>query len=268
MRWEDLSANGFAEAVQSTGGVCLLPLSCLERHGPHLPLATDAFIAREICARAAAIESAVIFPDLVLTQILEARHCPGTVAISPDLVVRLLGEICREIARNGLTRIILVNGHGGNSHMLHFFVQSQLASPINYAVYLAKLHLSREDDLAVRAQWESTVDGHAGETETSQMLAIRPELVHLDLLQDEREGLPLGRLGDLQRAGLYTAMWWYGDHPTHYRGSGLLATPEKGVRVLDARARALGNAIRTVKNDNMTTELQSEFFAACARPGN
>lgn len=267
MRWEDLSADGFAAAVRSTRGVCLLPLSCLERHGPHLPLATDAFIARELCTRAAAIEPAVIFPDCVLTQILEARHCPGTIAISPDLAVRLLGEICQEIARNGLTRIILVNGHGGNSHMLHFFVQSQLASPIDYVVYLAKLQLSGDDELAVRAQWESKVDGHAGESESSQMLAIRPDLVHLSSLRDEQEGLPLDRLGNLHRAGLYTALWWYGDHPTHYRGSGLRATREKGERVLTARARALGAAISAVKNDTMTAQLQSEFFAACARVG-
>lgn len=267
MRWEDLTANDFAEAVQTASGVCLLPLSCLERHGPHLPLATDSYIAREICSRAVAIEPAVIFPDIILTQILEARHCPGTVAISPDLVVRMLGEICREIARNGLTKIILVNGHGGNSHMLQFFVQSQLASPVDYTVYFAKLKLAPEDDLKIRAQWESKVDGHAGESETSQMLAIRPELVHLNRIQDEGEGFPLGRLADVQKAGLYTAMWWYADHPTHYRGTALRATREKGDLVLDARARVLANAIRVVREDSMTAQLQSAFFATCASPG-
>lgn len=267
MRWEELSADSFASAVESTGGVCLVPLSCLERHGPHLPLATDTYIARELCTRATQIESAVIFPDFVLTQILEARHCPGTVAISPDLMVRLLNDVCKEIARNGLTKIILVNGHGGNSHMLHFFVQSQLTSQADYVVYLAKLQLTGEDGLAVSAQWESTVDGHAGESETSQMLSIRPDLVNLATLRNDEEGLPLDRLGDLQRAGLYTAMWWYGDHPTHYRGSGLRATREKGELVLNARARVLAKAIQAVKRDAKTAQLQSEFFSASICPG-
>lgn len=264
MRWEDLSSDAFEDATRSTEGVCLVPLSCLERHGPHLPLATDTFIARELCTRAAELEPAVIFPDCVLTQILEARHCPGTVAISPDLMVRMLAEICSEIARNGLTKIILVNAHGGNTHLLHFFVQSQLASPRDYVVYLAKLRLTVDDDLAIRSQWETTVDGHAGENETSQMLAIRPDLVHVDKLANHDDGQPLDRLVGLQHAGLYTAMWWYADHPTHYRGSALPATREKGERVLAARARVLANAIRAVKDDSATELLQSEFFASCA----
>lgn len=104
MRWEELTGDQFPEAVEKAVGVCLLPLSCVERHGHHLPLATDMFIGREVSNRAAALEPAIVFPDFIFTQILEARHYPGCIGIEPDLTIRLLESTCREIARNGLKK--------------------------------------------------------------------------------------------------------------------------------------------------------------------
>jgi len=62
MRWDELTSDLFPEAVQQAEGVCLLPLSCIERHAHHLPLATDMFIGREVCNRAARLEPAIVFP--------------------------------------------------------------------------------------------------------------------------------------------------------------------------------------------------------------
>lgn len=104
MRWEELTSDQFPEAVSKAQGVCLLPLSVVERHGHHLPMATDMYIGRDICRRATAIEPAVIFPDFIFTQILEGRHCAGTIAIEPYLILKLLDNVCREIARNGARR--------------------------------------------------------------------------------------------------------------------------------------------------------------------
>ena len=129
MYWEELTGDQFPQAVAAAQGVCLLPLSCIERHAHHLPLGTDMYIGRELCRRAAEIEPALIFPDFIFTQILEARHCPGTIAIEPDLILRLLDNICREIARNGLTKIIIVNAHGGNNYLIHFFAANPVGQP-------------------------------------------------------------------------------------------------------------------------------------------
>src|SRR6185503_12242592 len=137
MRWEELTSDQFAQAVTTAQGVCLLPLSVIERHAHHLPLGTDMFIGREICRRAAELEPAIIFPDFIFTQILEAQHCAGTIALSPDLILPLLENVCREIARNGLEKIILVNAHGGNDHLIHYFAQLQLAGPRSYVVYVS-----------------------------------------------------------------------------------------------------------------------------------
>lgn len=267
MFWEELTSDGFERAVQEVNKVCLLPLGCIERHAHHLPLATDMFIGRDLCRRAAALEPALIFPNFIFTQILEARHCPGAVALEPDLIMRLLDNTCREIARNGLTKIVLVSAHGGNYHFLRFFAQSQLASRRDYVVYVADPSLLPEDQTDVEAQWETEVDGHAGEQETSMVLAIRPELVVSEALRTDTEGMPLGRLKGLSDLGVYTGTWWYADHPTHYRGAGNPATAEKGERLLAAQARALAAAIRLIKQDSETHRLQAEFYAAAEPKG-
>jgi len=262
MRWEELTGDQFPQAVQTVQGVGLLPLSCIERHGHHLPLGTDMFIGREMCNRAAVLEPTIVFPDFIFTQILEARHVPGTIAVEPQLFLKLLDSVCREMARNGLKKIVIVNAHGGNDSLIHFFAQIQLASPRDYVVYVPTPFFVDTDEAAIQAQWETTVDGHAGESETSEILAIRPDLVHADQLPADGEGLPLDRLKALRDLGVDTGIWWYADHPTHYRGDGRPATAEKGNRELDARARALARVIRAVKDDQETKRLQDEFFGA------
>ena len=84
MRWEELTGDQFSEAVATVQGVCLLPLSVIERHAHHLPLGTDMYIGRELCRRAAELEPAIIFPDFIFTQILEAQHVIGTIAIEAE----------------------------------------------------------------------------------------------------------------------------------------------------------------------------------------
>lgn len=265
--WEELTGDQFPMAVEAAHGVCLLPLSVIERHGHHLPLGTDMLIGRELCRRAAALEAAVIFPNFIFTQILEARHCAGTIAIEADLILRLLDNACREIARNGLKKIVLVNAHGGNGDLLHFFAQSQLGGPRDYVVYLLEGGFLPEDEAAVAAQWATTVDGHAGEKETSAIHVIRPDLVDRGALRADDEGLPQGRQQTLRAAGVYTGIWWYADHPTHYRGDGGPATAEKGEAFLQARARAIAAAVRLIKADTVTPALQAEFFEASGKPG-
>lgn len=260
MRWEELTGDRFPEAVKAAEGVCLLPLSCIERHAHHLPLATDMLIGRELCNRAAQLEPAVVFPDFIFTQILEARQFPGTIGIEPELIVRLMENACREIARNGLYKIVIVNAHGGNDNLIHFFAQIQLASPRDYVVYVADPWFEAADDAAVRAQWETSVDGHAGEKETSALMVIRPDLVHKDALPADDEGLPRKRLKALRDLNVDVGVWWYADYPTHYCGDGRPATAEKGERWLAARARGLAKVIRAIKDDRETRRLQDEFF--------
>jgi len=120
-RWEELTAADFRLAIQQSKSTCLLPFGILEKHGPHLPLGTDLLNVRYASLQAAQQEFAVVFPEYYFGQIFEAKHEPGTVAYSMELQLHLLQETTDEMARNGCKKIVIVNGHGGNEHLLPFF---------------------------------------------------------------------------------------------------------------------------------------------------
>ena len=265
MQWEELTGDQFVEAIEQSEGVCLLPLSVLERHGHHLPLGTDTYIGHEICRRAAALEPAVVFPNYIFTQIPEARHLAGTVAIDPDLMLRLLDNVCREIARNGLKKIVLVNAHGGNHGLISLFNMIQLHAPRDYVVYLVQPHTLLFGG-KLEAPWEPSTDGHAGPGETSLILAIRPDLVDMQRVPAVDEGKALNRLQTLREAGVQTGIWWYADHPTHYQGDATPATAEVGDQFFDAMAEVLARQIRVIKEDRTTQQLQDEFYARHNKP--
>lgn len=264
MRWEELTGDQFADAVERSQGVCLIALSVLERHGHHLPLGTDMLIGHELLRRVAELEPAIVFPDYLFTQIPEARHCAGTISIDPDLMLRLLDNACREIARNGLKKIILVNCHGGNNSFLPFFTEWQLSSQRDYVVYLVQPHSVIFGSTGLPRTAET--DGHAGKSETSLMLHARPELVDMSQVPTTEEGKALNRLRALAEVGVRTGMWWYADYPTHYAGDATPATAEVGAHLFEQMAQHVVRAVRAIKADTETARLQQEFYAASLAP--
>jgi len=136
VKWEELTAGDFRAAIAKSQGTCLLPFGILEKHGPHLPLGTDLLNVRYVAEHAALEEYAVVFPEYYAGQIFEAKHQPGTIAYSPELQLMLLQETTDEMARNGCRKVVIVNGHGGNEHLLPYFAQSQLYKPHDYVVYV------------------------------------------------------------------------------------------------------------------------------------
>jgi creatinine amidohydrolase len=263
VRYEELSAPDFVQAVARSGGTVVVPLGILEKHGPHLPLGTDLIDCREVALKAAAAEYAVVFPPYFVGQIFEAKHQPGTVAYGSRMMLDVLQQTCDELARNGFKKIVLLNGHGGNDAFLHFFCQSQLETRRDYVVYL----FEPAEDEAVKARLDkmrkTKVDGHAGEEETSTMLAHHPELVRLD-----RAGAESGE-DQKRQAGLknaYTGIWWYAGQPNHYRGDGAAGNAEFGRALFEADTAALVEMLKSVKKDTVTAELQKKFFDDAAKP--
>jgi creatinine amidohydrolase len=263
MKWEELTAPQFAEAVETCEQVCVVPLGVIEKHGGHLPLGTDLFLAREMALRATEIEPAIVFPPYFFTQIFEARHTPGTIGIESGIMYDLLQSICDEIARNGLKKIILLNGHGGNRYFLPHFIMQQLEHPKDYVVYLPRPDTWARDEAFEQKLAELTEskvrNEHGGELETSMVLAVRPELVDQSTLPSDK-GLAKERLSYLAESKIYTAIGWYADFPNHYGGQGEFGTVEKGEVVMEHVAQRLAEIIRVVKDDDKALELQNEFF--------
>ena len=263
VRWEELTAPDSVAAIERSSGTAIVPLGIIEKHGPHLPLGTDLINVREMALRAAAEEYTIVFPAYFVGQIFEARHQPGTLAYGERLMWDLLQETVDEIARNGIKKIILVNGHGGNNSFLPFFCQAQLARRRDYAVYLYQPMSDPEADPEIQRLRKTTMDMHGGEVETSTMLAHRPDLVDLSQA-GAQSGDDQARLEGL--ADAYTAIWWYARFPNHYAGDARNATRELGELVLAAQAKQLAAMIRAVKADTRVLELQQRFFNEAERP--
>jgi creatinine amidohydrolase len=263
VHYEELTAPDFARAVVKSGGTCIVPLGILEKHGPHLPIGTDLIDCREISLGAAGAEYTIVFPAYFVGQIFEAKHQPGTIAYGSRMMLDFLQQTCDELARNGLKKIILVNGHGGNDAFLHFFCQSQLETRRDYVVYLFEPSYDEATEARLDKLRKTTVDGHAGEEETSVMLAHHPGLVRLDQAGTE-SGADQKRQAGLKNA--YTGIWWYAGQPNHYRGEGAAGNAEFGKVLLEAEKAALVEMIRSVKKDTVTAELQKTFFDDAAKP--
>jgi creatinine amidohydrolase len=257
--WEELTAADFRSAIAQAQGTCLLPFGILEKHGPHLPLGTDLLNVRYAALHAAEQEYAVVFPQYFFGQIFEAKHEPGTIAYSPELQLKLLQETTDEMARNGCKKIIIVNGHGGNEHLLPYFAQTQLEKPHDYVVYIKENRGSSKGGPPVTDH----SDMHAGQSETSKVLISHPELVHQERASSE-SGADQNRVhlpGDV-----YTGIWWYAKFPDHYSGDGSLASKELGEFLMNSWITQLTDTIRAVKGDNTSLKLQNEFFEKSQHP--
>jgi creatinine amidohydrolase len=165
---------------------------------------------------AAEYDYSMVFPPYYSGEIFEAKHQPEGVAYSAGLEMQLLQETSNETARNGCKKIILANGHGGDSYFLPYFAQTQLASPRDYVVYVwdvDNVNMKRPG----RPAFKHRHDGHAGEAETSLVLMSRPDLVQLNRAGQEN-WRALHRLQLPQP--LFTCLSWYSNYPNHYAGGG------------------------------------------------
>lgn len=263
VKWGELTAPDFVKAVEKSNGICLVPIGVFEKHGPHLPLRTDLIDVREIALRAAKEEYALVFPEYYFSQILEAKHQPGTIAYSLKLIWDILQETCEEISRNGIKKIILVNGHGGNNNFLPFFGLSQLEKKRDYCVVLFQPQTSPAVAEKIRKLRETKTGGHAGENETSMMQVSRPDLVHKDRAKNQ-SGENQARLQHVPTN--FTGIFWYAQYPNHYAGDGSYAKPELGELLISSQADQLVELIKVLKKDDTILELQNRFYKESENP--
>lgn len=259
VHWEELTGPDFIAAIQRAQGTCLLPFGILEKHGPHMPIGSDLINARYAALHAAEQQYAVVFPEYYFGQIAEARHQPGTIAYSRELQLALLQATTDEMARNGCKKILIVNGHGGNSSLLPYFAQSQLDKPHDYVVYL----FDERTPASGGPKKKTFIDAHAGESETSKMMIVRPDLLYQDRAASEsgadqhRQNLP---------EGVYTGIWWYARFPDHYAGDGSAATHELGEYQMKWWVDSVSNIIAAIKADDVSLRLQNEFYEKSKHP--
>ena len=180
-----MGALTWPEAGVRSGAVLLVPIGSTEQHGPHLPLTTDTDIAVGLAARAAAARSDVLVaPALPYGASGEHAGFPGTLSIGQEALELVVIELVRS-ATDTFGRVLLVNGHGGNT------------APLARAV--ARLRAEGRDVRSWSPRWRG--DAHAGRTETSVQLALAPSRVRP--VREAGAVAPLAQLlPELRRSGV------------------------------------------------------------------
>lgn len=261
MRWENLTSSDFAAAVVACDRVAIIPIGVLEAHASHLPLGTDMFTAHFAACQAAEQEPIIVFPQYPFSINHETAHLPGGVVIKRELAFALLENICDEIHRNGINKIILISGHGGNRHFLPLFVQTLPEKAKSYVVYYADLPVVPEEEAII----EHPENGHACEAETSMVRHINDALVRMEQVPP-KPFTNLNRNEPVATAGGYTQVDWYAMYPHMYVGDARKATAVKGAKLFAYRIALLVNLIRAVKADDVAPALVAEFNARQRQP--
>ena len=281
MLWENLREEEFDGALEASGCVCVVPIGCLEMHGQHLPVGTDTQTCYHIAKEAAKIEPVVVFPGQYFGSVPGLQAYKGAIDLSLELRLRILEELCSEIARNGFKKILLLNGHGGNCATLSAFVRNTVHTKKDYLVlarndYQYGVHrlarelrsgqtfseLREEDVKNVLAFAENDyASGHACINETSIMLAINPEAVDMSRA-DAVSGLSTHRVDALMQKPY--AMdggcgFWLLNQPNCYDGEHVeMASANIGKVILRKRIEYQAEACRRLREDNT---LLAEYIA-------
>lgn len=212
--------------------LAVLPVGSFEQHGPHLPLTTDTLIAMAISNVVAEETPALLLPPLTISCSHEHAGFPGTVSISIATLSAAVTDIAEGLSPQGIDRLLIINGHGGN-HGLGNVVQQSAFGPVRMALFPA------HEDWNDARQAAGVITGahddmHAGELETSILLAAFPDAVRdgwrsADHTHDDRRHLnTLGMTA-------YTT--------TGVLGRPSAATPDKGRAAL---RRLAENAAQTI----------------------
>jgi creatinine amidohydrolase/Fe(II)-dependent formamide hydrolase-like protein len=239
-------------AIPKDDAVVVLPVGAVEQHGPHLPLYTDSMVIEDVVRRAIsrlpADANVWTIPPQVYGLSTEHLGYPGTITLSSQTLISVLRDIGRSVAASGFRKLVLVNGHGGQPHLLEM-VARDIRYECDIQVFpLSPYKLGLPPGFETADQREIS-DGHAGEVETSTVLAIMPSTVKEDRLEagSFRVDEIFAPLKHLTLEGKLPVAWLSPDvAPNGVLGDPRGANPERGAAVLDFLAGELAGAFMEI----------------------
>ena len=252
--WSDLKTTDFAR-LDLARCIAVLPVAAIEQHGPHLPLNVDATLVDGVITSALPHLPASLPVLFLPTQSVgfspEHTRFAGTLTLKAETILRLWTEIAESVARTGVKKLVLLNSHGGQVGLLDV-VARDLRTRLGMLVYSVNsfnlpLVDARGDSVAARfSAHEHRFGIHAGEIETSMMLALRPGQVDMAEAQDfhstsQDRAEKFSILGDGRSARLGWQMQDYNPHGAV--GNALAATAEKGNALLSAMGCSLAQLL-------------------------
>lgn len=251
--WADLKSPDFAN-LDLSRVIAVLPVAATEQHGPHLPLNVDATLVDGVIA--AALPHLPLNPPVLFLPTQSTGFSPehmafaGTLTLKAETVIRLWTELAESVAATGVKKLVLLNSHGGQVGLLDVVARDLRArlGMLVYSVNWFNLPLGDAVTGLFSAQ-EHRFGIHAGEIETSMMLALKPEQVDMakaqnfhSSSQDRAEKFSI--LGDGRSAKLAWQMQDY--NPQGAAGDAAAATADKGRALLGAAGRSLAQLLAEI----------------------
>ena len=236
VEWLHLPAAALNERAEA-GALVLLPVASTEQHGPHMATGTDTLLVAEVCRRAARRIGAVVAPTLWAGLAEHHMRFGGSFTIRLSTYQALLQDLLASIRRAGFRRIVIVNGHGGNMTALDAMsaelqCQGDLAVTTYFQLAETAMAPHLEDQPGVL---------HAGEAETSMMLALRPQSVDTSRLAAATGPLP--ERGSALASPLHRWRSFADLTDSGVIGDARRASAAKGERLIEAAAAALAERL-------------------------
>ena len=268
--WADLKSPDFA-SLDLARCIAVLPVAAIEQHGPHLPLNVDATLVDGVIAAALPLLQPGLPVFFLPTQSVgfspEHTAFAGTLTLKADTVIRLWTELAESVARSGIKKLVLLNSHGGQVGLLDVVARDLRArlGLLVYSVNWFNLPLIDEAGKSVSDLFsaeEHRFGIHAGDIETSMMLALKPEQVDMtkaknfhSTSQDRAQKFSI--LGDGRSAKLGWQMQDYNPHGAV--GNAAAATADKGRALLGAAGRSLAQLLLEI--DQLAADTLSQETA-------
>jgi creatinine amidohydrolase len=243
--WADLTTRDFA-ALDPAAAVAVLPVAATEQHGPHLPLSVDQTIVDGVLAAALphlpAALPVLFLPTQAVGYSPEHLDFPGTLSVSSATLAATWIELGECVSRAGVKKLLLLNAHGGQVSVMDI-VARELRTRCALIVYSCSwwnLPLGAAQD-QFSAQ-EHRFGVHAGDIETSLLLALRPDRVDMTQARDfasasEQRAAAFPILGNGRSAKLGWQMQDY--NPQGAAGNAAAASADKGLQLLQAAGTQL-----------------------------
>ena len=266
-RWDRLRSPEFAQ-LDSRRTVAVLPLGATEQHGPHLPLQVDSVLVEAMwaaaCKRLEATDPVLCLPVQRVGYSVEHTAFPGTLSLTPETALAVWLQMAEGVARAGVRKLLIFNAHGGHAGLMEVAAREMRArfGLLVFFTHWYQLPLGASID-AFSAQ-EQRFGVHAGEVETSLMLALAPETVAMDeaahfhsRAQARAQTCPI--LGD----GKSARMGWHVQdyHPSGAVGNAAQADASRGAALCEAAGQALAQMLRELIALPLTTLADADDHA-------
>jgi creatinine amidohydrolase len=238
----EMNASQLREAAKDDT-VAVLIFGACENHGDHMPFGADFIMPFELAKRVAKkYQNMIVLPPMPYGVSSHHRDFQMTMTLEPQTMVAVIRDILQSLVDNRIRRILIINGHDGNIAPIE--LASRTIKEKNPGVVICCLEswwvLAGSLAPELFSVWNGL--GHGGEAETSAMLALRPDLVNMNLAPDR----VIPRLPENVR------IYWKFNELTDTGATGAprQATAQKGEKIAEILENALISFLQEMDRNN------------------